>query len=134
VSHTGRPTRMAKEYPTWVTPEESPAVVAALRAAGDLFGTRPPLGKWAFSTDGVSLAGVHGIPTIGYAPGNEALAHTVGEWVAVDDLAKAAAFYAWFPGRAAAELARGRAAEGPALRAGALHRERKDLCKGGHLT
>ena len=107
VSYTGCPTRMAKEYPTWVTPEESPAVTAGLRAAEDLFGVRPPLGKWAFSTDGVSLAGGHGIPTIGYAPGNEVLAHTVGEWVAEDQLVKAAAFYAWFPAVAVDELKRG---------------------------
>ena len=107
-SHTGCPTRMAKEYPTWVTPEESPAVAAGLRAAEDLFGVRPPVGKWAFSTDGVSLAGGHGIPTIGYAPGNEVLAHTVGEWVAEDDLVKAAAFYAWFPAVAVEELKRGK--------------------------
>lgn len=102
-SYTGLPTRMAKEYPTWVTPAESPAVVAALRAAEELFGTRPQVGRWVFSTDGVSLAGVHGIPTVGYAPGNEVLAHTVQEWVAEDQLVKAAAFYAWFPGVAAAE-------------------------------
>lgn len=109
MSHTGYPTRMAKQYPTWVTPEESPAVVAGLRAAEDLFGVRPPVGKWVFSTDGVSLAGVHGIPTIGYAPGNEVLAHTVGEWVAEDQLVKAAAFYAWFPTAAAHELRKGNA-------------------------
>jgi putative selenium metabolism hydrolase len=104
VSYTGCPMRMAKEYPTWVTPEDSPAVTAGLRAAEDLFGVRPPLGKWAFSTDGVSLAGGYGIPTIGYAPGHEVLAHTVGEWVAEDQLVKAAAFYAWFPAVAVDEL------------------------------
>ena len=108
VSYTGCPMRMAKEYPTWVTPEDSPAVTAGLRAAEDLFGVRPPLGKWAFSTDGVSLAGGYGIPTIGYAPGHEVLAHTVGEWVAEDQLVKAAAFYAWFPAVAAAELKKGK--------------------------
>jgi len=108
VSHTGCPTRMAKKYPTWVTPEDHPAVAAGLRAAEDLFGSRPPVGKWDFSTDGVSLAGVHGIPTIGYAPGNEVLAHTVGEWVAEDQLVKAAAFYAWFPAVAVDELRKDR--------------------------
>ncbi len=103
-SHTGHPTRMPKKYPTWVTPEDSPAVVAGLRAAEQLFGARPSVGKWVFSTDGVSLAGIHGIPTIGYAPGNEVLAHTVGEWVAEEQLVKSAAFYAWFPGVAVEEL------------------------------
>lgn len=104
VSHTGHPMRMSKQYPTWVTPRDHPAVTAGVRAAEELFGTRPPVGKWVFSTDGVSLAGVHGIPTIGYAPGNEVLAHTVNEWVAVEQLVRAAAFYAWFPGVAVREL------------------------------
>ncbi|MHB0886315.1 MAG: YgeY family selenium metabolism-linked hydrolase [Bacillota bacterium] len=103
-SHTGYTARMPKEYPTWVTAEDHPAVVAGLRAAEELFGARPPLGKWVFSTDGVALAGVHGIPTIGYAPGNEVLAHTVREFVTEDQLVRAAAFYAWFPSVAADEL------------------------------
>jgi len=107
-SYTGYPTRMPKEYPTWVTPEDHPAVVAGLRAAEDLFGTRPPVGKWVFSTDGVSLAGIHGIPAIGYAPGDEALAHTVREYVAEDQLVRAAAFYAWFPTVAVDELKKGK--------------------------
>ncbi|MHB8926421.1 MAG: YgeY family selenium metabolism-linked hydrolase [Bacillota bacterium] len=109
-SHTGYPTRMPKEYPTWVTPEDHPAVIAGVRAAEELFGARPPLGRWVFSTDGVALAGVHGIPTIGYAPGNEVLAHTVRECVAEDQLVKAAAFYAWFPSVAAEELRKDRSA------------------------
>lgn len=96
-SHTGYVEAVPKEFPTWVTPEDHPVVTAGVRTAELLFGEKPPVGKWVFSTDGVTLAGVLGIPTIGYGPGDEVLAHTVNEYVAVDHLIRAAAFYALFP-------------------------------------
>ena len=34
-------------------------------------------GKWDFSTNGIYWAGKAGIPSIGFAPGNEIHAHTV---------------------------------------------------------
>jgi len=52
------------------------------------------LGRWEFSTDGVYTAGVAGIPTIGFGPGEERYAHTVDEQVVVKDLASAARVYA----------------------------------------
>jgi acetylornithine deacetylase/succinyl-diaminopimelate desuccinylase-like protein len=38
--------------------------------------------------------GVFGIPTIGFGPGNEVLAHAPDEKVPVSDLVAASAFYA----------------------------------------
>ena len=38
-----------------------------------------------------------GIPTVGFAPGLEELAHTTEEWVAVDDLLRATAVYSLIP-------------------------------------
>jgi succinyl-diaminopimelate desuccinylase len=56
---------------------DHPVVVAAARGAGRRVGagsaaTRP----WQFATDGGWSSGVHGIPTIGFAPGEERYAHT----------------------------------------------------------
>ena len=51
-------------------------------------------GRWEFSTDGVYTAGVAGIPTVGFGPGEERYAHTVEEQVRLTDLAAAAAAYA----------------------------------------
>lgn len=96
-SHTGYLERVPKDFPTWVTPEDHPAVRAGVQAAELLFGEKPPVGKWVFSTDAVTLAGVLGIPAIGFGPGNEELAHTVNEHVPVVDLVRAVAFYALFP-------------------------------------
>lgn len=97
VGHTGYQERVPKEFPTWVTPADHPTVTAAVRTATGLFGAPPVVDKWVFSTDGTTLAGVLGIPTIGYGPGNEELAHTVDEQVSVEHLVKAAAFYALYP-------------------------------------
>jgi putative selenium metabolism hydrolase len=37
---------------------------------------KPAVRPWTFATDGGHTCGVHGIPTIGYAPGEERYAHT----------------------------------------------------------
>jgi acetylornithine deacetylase/succinyl-diaminopimelate desuccinylase-like protein len=53
----------------------------------------PPFRIWRFSTDGVISAGTYELPTIGYGPGDEALAHQPDERVAVGDIARAAEGY-----------------------------------------
>ena len=55
------------------------------------------IGKWGFSTNGVATMGMHKVPTIGFGPGNEVTAHQVDEFVAIEDLVRAAAWYAAFP-------------------------------------
>jgi len=61
----------------------------------------PPLrimsGKWTFSTNGVAICGMHAIPCVGMGPGFEEQAHAPDEWMPIDHLWKAAAFYAWYP-------------------------------------
>nr|MCU0235283.1 hypothetical protein [Thermoanaerobaculales bacterium] len=53
--------------------------------------------RWHFSTNGVATMGVYGIPTVGFAPGREELAHTTEERVSVEDLLKATAVYSVIP-------------------------------------
>jgi acetylornithine deacetylase/succinyl-diaminopimelate desuccinylase-like protein len=50
--------------------------------------------KWTFSTNGVVINGVFGIPCIGFGPGNEVMAHAPNEKVPVSDLVTTSAFYA----------------------------------------
>lgn len=83
-----------KYYPTWVTPLESPYVQSAAKAYEATLQTRPLIDKWTFSTNGVSIAGMFGIPCIGMGPGNEIYAHAPNEACPVEHLTKAAAFYA----------------------------------------
>jgi len=46
--------------------------------------------------------GRHGIPTVGFAPGREELAHTTEEFVRVEDLVTATAAYSLVPSALAA--------------------------------
>ena len=95
-AYTGLEYGMEKYYPTWKIPEEHEVVRTGVSAFHHLFGKNPRIDKWTFSTNGVTINGVYGIPMIGFGPGNEILAHAPNEKVAVDDLVVASAFYAGF--------------------------------------
>lgn len=96
-SYTGLVYEVEKYYPTWVLPENHALCRAAVAASTSLFGERPRVDKWVFSTNGIATMGLKGIPTIGYGPANEIYAHSVQDQVPVEHLVKAAAFYAAFP-------------------------------------
>jgi succinyl-diaminopimelate desuccinylase len=67
---------------------------AAARAITRTTGRAPLMRPWAFATDGGHSCGVHGIPTIGYAPGEERYAHTNRERL---ELASARVAYDAYP-------------------------------------
>jgi putative selenium metabolism hydrolase len=95
-AYTGLQYGMEKYYPTWKIPEDHPIVVTGVQAYEKLYHKKPLVDKWTFSTNGVTINGVYGIPTIGFGPGNEVLAHAPNEKVAISDLVTASAFYAAF--------------------------------------
>ena len=84
-------------FPTSKIPEDHPLVLAGRWAHAALFEKEPEVGKWTFSTNGVAICGKHGIPTIGFGPGDEDRAHAPNEYTRVDDLVKCSAFYAMLP-------------------------------------
>lgn len=88
------PTR--KYYPTWVLEEKHPTIQAALRAGEHALGHAPKVGKWTFSTNGIATAGMFGIPTLGFGPGDEVHAHTPEDQCPIEHLTIAAKFYAAF--------------------------------------
>lgn len=96
-SYTGLTLTTDKYFPTWVIPEDDPAVAAGVEAGERALGRRPEIGRWVFSTNGVASAGKLGITTIGFGPANEVYAHSPDDQVPIDDLPKAAAWYAAFP-------------------------------------
>jgi succinyl-diaminopimelate desuccinylase len=61
-----------------------PVARSAARAVTRATGRAPQLRPWTFATDGGHSCGVHGIPTIGYAPGEERYAHTNQERLELD--------------------------------------------------
>ncbi len=87
-----------KYYPTWVLEEDHPLVRGVASAASEVLGRPPAISRWWFSTNGVATMGRLGIPTVGFAPGREELAHTTEERVSVEDLVTATAVYSLIPG------------------------------------
>ncbi len=83
-------------FPTWVYDEKHPLVNAAMKTSKASIG-KAKSGVWSFSTNGVATAGHFGIPTIGFAPGKEELAHSSKEELILNDLLKATKFYSLFP-------------------------------------
>ncbi|OFX85379.1 MAG: selenium metabolism hydrolase [Bacteroidetes bacterium GWF2_33_16] len=95
-AYTGLEYGMEKYYPTWKIEEKHEIVQAGVRSFSNLFGKNPKIDKWTFSTNGIMTCGTYGIPTIGFGPGNEVLAHAPDEKVPISDLVAASAFYAAF--------------------------------------
>jgi putative selenium metabolism hydrolase len=95
-AYTGMEYGMDKYYPTWTLERHHPVVTRAEGVFRQLFSQEARVDKWTFSTNGIAIAGIHGIPCIGFGPGDEVGAHAPDEKVSVDDLVKASAFYALY--------------------------------------
>ncbi len=97
-SYTGFVFPVDKYFPAWAYEESHPLVQAGIRARAVIGLPDAPAGKWNFSTNGIYWAGKAKIPSIGFGPGDEVTAHTVNDSVSLDDVVKAAEFYAVLPG------------------------------------
>ena len=96
-SYTGFVFPVDKFYPAWLLEDTHPLTQAGQRAIQELWGEERPLGTWDFSTNGTYWAGKAGIPSIGLGPGDEKTAHMMHENVPLDDVVRAAEWYAWLP-------------------------------------
>ncbi|MCK5832434.1 YgeY family selenium metabolism-linked hydrolase [bacterium] len=103
-SYTGVSHPILAYFPSWKTPIDHPLTKGGISAASVVLGHLPIVDKWVFSTNGVSIAGRHGIPTIGFGPGNETAAHAPNETTSREHLNIAAAFYAELPFHLTKEL------------------------------
>lgn len=90
---TGFDVEVEKYFPSWVIPEDHPAVKAAVRAGKLAFDKELPVDKWTVSTDGVGSMGYHSIPTVGYGPGER---RVTDDYQKIDDLLDAVKYYAAF--------------------------------------
>ncbi len=95
-SYNGYRREVEQIFPAWAFDEAHPFVRAARETARAL-GLDTTTGKWNFSTNGAYWAGVAGIPSVGFGPGEEEVVHTVDEHVRVDDVVRAAEWYALLP-------------------------------------
>ncbi len=87
-AYTGERLQVEEFFPAWLMDPQDPWVVRAQAALGNV-----PLKVWRFSTDGVESCGRRGIPTVGYGPGDERLAHRPDEGLPLADLEAAVAGY-----------------------------------------
>ena len=85
-----------KYYPSWVLPPDSPWLTIARESYQNTLKREPYIDKWTFSTNGVAISGMFGIPCLGLGPGNEVYAHAPNEACSITHLNEAAAFYAAF--------------------------------------
>lgn len=81
-------------FPAWALDEEHPLIQAGVKAFRDFSDEEPVVTTWGFSTNGNYTMGKKGYPTIGFGPGEMALCHGPDEHLAIEDLVKAAGFYA----------------------------------------
>lgn len=96
-SYTGLVYPTEVYFPPWLIEEDNTATRTLVEAYTNLFNEQPLVGKWIFSTNGVSIMGRFGIPCIGFGPGHEDQAHAPNEKTWKSELVKAAAMYAVIP-------------------------------------
>jgi len=86
--YTGQVIEGERFFPAWLHGEDEPfvqSVLAGLRGAG----LTPAVSHYAFCTNGSHYAGEAHIPTLGYGPSKENLAHTIDEYVEIEQLDRA---------------------------------------------
>ncbi|HVX29942.1 MAG TPA: YgeY family selenium metabolism-linked hydrolase, partial [Nitrolancea sp.] len=93
VSYSGAPVVAPNFAPAWFFADDDPLVRRARRGL-EAVGIEARLSHYAFCTNGSGTAGRLGIPTIGFGPGDEELAHRVDEYIEIADLERAARGYA----------------------------------------
>jgi len=91
-TYTGQEIVIPKFFPAWYLDKEHALLKSAadgLRSCG--IDVRP--GIWPFNTNATYTAGLKNIPTIGFGPSKETLAHIVDEYIELEDLHAAANGY-----------------------------------------
>ncbi len=83
--YTGATIAGKRFFPAWKFSADAPFIQVAKRAL-EQGGLTNQLSHYAFCTDGSQSAGIRGIPTIGFGPSRENLAHVVDEYIELDQL------------------------------------------------
>ncbi|MDW8036021.1 MAG: M20/M25/M40 family metallo-hydrolase, partial [Candidatus Korarchaeum sp.] len=83
--YTGYGEEVEAWFPAWLNKDPS-LLKLAERLGGELI-------TWRFSTDGSYTAGELGIPTIGFGPGDQEMAHRSDEMVPLEEVGRAAELY-----------------------------------------
>jgi len=92
-TYTGAQIRASNFAPAWFFNDDAAIVQQALIGLHRA-GINAELSHYGFCTNGSGTAGRLNIPTIGFGPGDESLAHRADEYITVDNLVMAARGYA----------------------------------------
>ncbi len=84
-TYTGETVEQSAVFPSFELPADSPLVQLAQRTLSETLGAEMPVDVWQFATDGGHLMAA-GIPTLGFGPGDETLAHTNREHIRIADM------------------------------------------------
>lgn len=87
-SYTGLTLNHPAVFPSFALDEDDPLVTTARTTLAHALNRPMPVDIWRFATDGGHLMAA-GIPTVGFGPGDETLAHTNQEHIAVQDMLEA---------------------------------------------
>ncbi len=85
VSYTGLKMNIPSDNPAFILEKNDPALLGAASVLSDAIGLGKAPGVWRFATDGGHFAKA-GLKVIGFAPGEEELAHTVRESIPLAQL------------------------------------------------
>lgn len=91
-TYTGLTQIVPAVFPSYLLPESDRFVQAAHKTLVDVFGRDDGIDVWRFATDGGHLVKA-GIPTVGFGPGNETLAHTTQERISLTQMEEAVIGY-----------------------------------------
>ncbi len=90
--HTGSTIEAERFFPAWIIDEKDEYLQKALRGLNSQ-GLKPSVSHYSFCTNGSHYAGEAGIKTIGFGPSSENLAHTVDEYIEIEQLLSACRGY-----------------------------------------
>jgi putative selenium metabolism hydrolase len=91
-TYTGKEMTVPKFFPAWYL-EKVHDLVGMAASGLQACGVANGLGTWPFNTNATYSAGIKGIPTIGFGPSKEKLAHIVDEYIELEELHAAAEAY-----------------------------------------
>ena len=91
-TYTRKQIKAKRFFPAWLLKKEHELAKKSLDAVNNI-GIPAKFSKYSFCTDGSQSAGIRGIPTIGYGPSKESLAHVTDEYIEINQLIKAVEGY-----------------------------------------